>query len=119
MEPPPAPIDTTSTMGRAIKYRWTQFQNDLMVGCPSRIRHTSYDVPPMSTEMKSFTPATAAVSHAPITPPAGPLASVAIGGEATDGAAAMPPLDCMTSGGCMNTTSSGISTGCVGHRFPV
>src|SRR5437879_6652657 len=117
MEPPPAPIETTSTIGRAIKYRWTQFQNDLIVGCPSRIKHTSYDVPPISTEMKSFTPATPAVSHAPITPPAGPLASVAIGRDATDGAAAIPPEDCITSSGCLNPPSFSLSINRVRYRF--
>src|SRR5438477_78806 len=109
-------MDTTSTIGNAIRYRWTQFQNDLMVGSPPRTRHTSYDVPPMSTEMKLSTPTSPATRHAPITPPAGPDASVAIGRADTEGAAAIPPLDCMTSRGRLNPLSASRSTSRLRYR---
>ena len=54
----------------------------------------------MSTEMKSGVPDSAATMHAPITPPAGPLASVAMGRFSADTAVAMPPFDCITSNSC-------------------
>ena len=47
-EPPPAPIECTSTMGTWIGMAYSSSSSELTSGTPPRIRPTSQLVPPMS-----------------------------------------------------------------------
>ena len=57
---------------------------------------TSVDVPPISKVRIASYPAARATSHAPTTPPAGPLRMVRTGSRADTRAEMLPPFDCMT-----------------------
>ena len=90
MEPPPAPMDSTATMG------WRTGRppsSRSLVTCtsPSRIRHTSVVVPPMSKLNACSTPRFRARPPAAATRAAGPEAARPSGSSRSASGAAMPP----------------------------
>ena len=71
--------------------------SDVTAGAPSLTRHTSNDVPPMSTVRKSRAPCGARYASAAVGAAAGPDSSVVAAAVRATAGAATPPLDCMTS----------------------
>ena len=65
------------------------------VGTPSRTRHTSVLVPPMSRVMTSLQPERSACRMAPITPAAGPENRAVMALSAMPLAGSRPPFDCI------------------------
>ena len=66
-------------------------------GTPSRTRHTSVLVPPMSKVMAPSKPAATAAADPAITPPAGPDSSNATGRSAASPVGMSPPAEVITS----------------------
>ncbi len=94
MLPPPAPTVTMSTAGARIglpPISWRAVTG----GTPSGIRHTSSEVPPMSSETSWPSPYRAPRATAPATPAAGPDSTSRWAWSAARSAGRQPPLDCM------------------------
>jgi hypothetical protein len=94
MLPPPAPIETMSSVGCNTGRRFTVV-SPFSSGRPSAISATSKVVPPTSAATRSGSPSLAPSAAVPITPPAGPDSSVRIGAACTATLDVIPPDDCM------------------------
>ena len=95
IEPPPAPIVCTSTLGRrsGIESISVKFVSS---GTPSRMSAMSVLVPPMSKLTTFFRPSERAQLAAPTTPPARPDRTVFALWVLAIFGLSRPPLDCMT-----------------------
>ena len=91
IDPPPAPIDVTSTAGMITGKFPTWFSVEKR-GSPSMME-MSVLVPPMSIVMRRWKPAARATKAAPMAPAAGPDIRVSVGRSAASLAVITPPLD--------------------------
>ena len=96
MEPPPAPMVWTSTIGTWMGIAYSTSRSELTAGTPPRMSPTSQLVPPMSQVITFSKPAPAAVYAAAITPEAGPDMTVFTAASAATRAETVPPLPRMT-----------------------
>ena len=95
IEPPPAPIDSTSTEGARTGNSPT-FVSRVIVGVPSRQTATSVEVPPMSKVRMLSKPERFATNDAPPTPPAGPERTVCTGISIAASTLIRPPSERIT-----------------------
>ena len=94
IEPPPAPTVWMSSAGSETG-RPAITRSAVSGTRPSSIRQTSQEVPPMSKQATFASPAAAATSSAPPTPPAGPDRTVRAACAPARATSVRPPLDCM------------------------
>jgi len=94
IDPPPAPIVSTSITGR-IRGWPSSIASRAINGLPSMHSETSKLVPPMSIAMALEDPARRARLAAAMAPPTGPERSVLTGCSRALAAVVMPPFDCM------------------------
>jgi hypothetical protein len=92
IEPPPAPMDETTTTG-IIMGNSAMCSDWLTVACPPSTKATSALVPPISSVTKSAMPNSDAMRTAPVTPAAGPESRVSAGRSRALRAVISPPLE--------------------------
>jgi len=94
MEPPPAPIEDTATVGMR-SGKSAMCSSELNTGRPLRMTPMSALVPPTSIVIKlaSVQPTSIALAAAPATPAAGPESSATAGRLAIVASSSMPPFE--------------------------